>query len=167
VPEITLLGWFHTAIGVISLTTGFYSLAKYKEITLKLRTGQIYLVATLITAVTALGIFQHGSFGPAHGLAVMTLVALLVGTLAATTGIFGKFSRYVQAASYSATLLFHMIPAITDFLMRLPTGDPFLTSIEDPALKIAYRVLIVLFLVGLSFQLRWIHRQRQAGRTGP
>ena len=158
-PEITALGWFHTAIGITALVSGFYTLAKRKEFTLQFRASQIYLLATLITAVTALGIFQHGSFGAAHGLAVLTLVGLTVGTLAATTGIFGKLSRYVQAAGFSATLLFHLIPAITDFLLRLPAGDPFLTSIEDPILKMSYLVLLVLFLLGLSLQFVWIRRQ--------
>jgi len=158
-PEITPLGWFHTVIGITALISGFYSLAKRKEITLQFRAGQIYLVATLITAMSALGIFQHGSFGAAHALAILTLLGLSIGTLAATTGIFGKLSRYVQAAGYSATLLFHMIPAITDFMLRIPAGDPFLTSIEDPILKMSYLVLLVLFLVGLGFQFSWIRRQ--------
>ena len=61
--------------------------------------------------------------------------------------------------SYTATLLFHCIPAVTDALMRLPVGDPVLTSIEDPLLKKCYLVLLVLFLVGVSLQLRWISRQ--------
>src|SRR5439155_23382206 len=84
------------------------------------RRGQIYLVATLITAVTALGIFRHGGFGPPHALAVLTLVALAVGTVAARSHVFGWASRYVQAASYSATILFHMIPAVTESSTRLP-----------------------------------------------
>ena len=158
-PEIIPLGWFHTAMGIIALVSGGFTLAKFKEIALQNRSGQIYLVTTLITAGTALAIFQRGEFGPGHALAVMTLVALAVGALAETVKPFGKLSRYVQALSYSATLLFHCIPAVTDGLMRLPVGDPVLTSIEDPVLKICYLVLLVLFLVGVSLQLRWLHRQ--------
>jgi uncharacterized membrane protein len=159
-PEIIPLGWFHTAMGIIALISGVFALARYKEITPQTRSGQIYLVTTLITAGTALAIFQHGAFGPAHGLAVMTLAALAVGTVASTTNLFGKLSRYVRAVSYSATLLFHSIPAVTDSLMRLPVGDPVLTSIEDPVLKMCYAALLFLFLVGGSLQLRWVHKQR-------
>ena len=158
-PEIIPLGWFHTAMGIIALLSGAITLARFKEISPATRSGQVYLAATLITAVTALGIFQHGGFGPAHGLAVMTLVALAAGTVTATTTLFGKLSRYVQAVSYSATLLFHGIPAVTDALLRLPVGDPFLTSIEDPIMKMCHLGLLVLFLAGVSLQLRWIHRQ--------
>lgn len=158
-PEMIPLGWFHTAMGVTALISGVFTLARYKEISMQTRSGQIYLVTTLITAGTALAIFQRGEFGPGHVLAVMTLFALLVGTVAAAKKIFGQLSRYVQAVSYSATLLFHCIPAITDGLLRLPVGDPVLTSIEDPILKMSYLILLILFLVGISLQLRWIYRQ--------
>jgi len=157
-PEMIPLGWFHTAMGIIALVSGGFTLIKFKEISLQTRSGQIYLATTLITAATALAIFQRGEFGPGHALAVMTLLALAVGTVAATTTLFGKLSRYVQAVSYSATLLFHCVPAITDGLLRLPVGDPVLTSLEDPILKLCYLGLLLLFLIGISFQFRWIHR---------
>jgi uncharacterized membrane protein len=159
-PEMSLLGWFHTLIGVTALVSGSFTLFKFKEITLQTRSGQIYLATTLITAGTALAIFQRGEFGPGHALAAMTLLALAVGTIAATTQVLGRMSRYVQALSYSATLLFHCIPAVTDGLLRLPVGDPVLTSIKDPVLKMCYLALLILFLLGVSLQMRWIHKQR-------
>jgi uncharacterized membrane protein len=155
-PEMTPLGWFHTATGVIALLSGGIALYKFKEITLHSRLGQLYLATTFITAATALAIFQRGEFGPGHALAVMTLLALAVGTLASATSLFGNLSRYVRAVSYSATLLFHCIPAVTDGLLRLPVGDPVLTSINDPVLKMCYALLLLLFLIGVSLQLRWI-----------
>jgi uncharacterized membrane protein len=158
-PEMIPLGWFHTAMGIIALVSGGFTLARFKEISLQTGSGQIYLAATFITAFTALAIFQHGEFGPGHGLAVMTLLALAVGTVAATRKPFGKFSRHVQAVSYSATLLFHCVPAVTDGLLRLPVGDPVLTSIDDPILKMCYLGLLSVFLVGVSLQLRWIQQQ--------
>jgi uncharacterized membrane protein len=158
-PEMIPLGWFHTLMGATALVSGGFTLAKHKEILLQTGSGQVYLVTTLITAGTALAIFQRGEFGPGHALAVMTLLALAVGTVAATTKVFGKMSRYLQALSYSATLLFHCIPAVTDGLLRLPVGDPVLSSIEDPVLKMCYLALLVLFLLGVSLQFRWISRQ--------
>lgn len=158
-PEISTLGWFHTALGVIALVSGGIALIKFKEITLQNRSGQIYLSATLVTAATALAIYQFGTFGPGHILAVMTLAALATGALAATTNMFGSWSRYIQALGFSATLLFHSIPAVTDGLLRLPVSNPVLSSFEDPLLKICYAILLMLFLAGISFQLRWIHRQ--------
>ena len=158
-PEIIPLGWFHTIMGIVALVSGGYTLAAFKEISLHTRSGQIYLATTLLTAGTALAIFQHGMFTPAHGLAVLTLLALAAGTVAETLKPFGKWSRYLQAISYSATLLFHCIPAVTDGLLRLPVGDPVLKSIEDPIFRMLYLGLLIVFLIGVSLQLRWIHRQ--------
>jgi uncharacterized membrane protein len=87
-PEILPIGWFHTVMGIIALVSGGVTLAKFKEITPQTRSGQIYLAATLITAGTALAIFQRGAFGPGHALAVMTLLALFVGTVASRTELF-------------------------------------------------------------------------------
>ncbi len=159
-PEITALGWFHTAMGIIALVSGAFTLIRYKEIDPKNRSAQIYLATTLVTAGTALAIFQHGGFGPAHGLAVLTLAALVVGMAAAILNLFGKFSRYVQAFSLSATLLFHCIPAVTDALLRLPVGDPIVTSLEDPLMRTSHLALLVLFMIGVSLQLRWVYKQQ-------
>jgi uncharacterized membrane protein len=155
------LGWFHTAMGAFALMCGFYSLYRHKEILLSNRSGLLYVLATLITAVTAMMIFQRGTFGPGHALAILTLGALALGTIAARTRLFGKLSRYLQAISYSATLLFHMIPAITDGLLRLPVGDPVLNSIESPVLKALYAAFLVVYLIAVSMQLRRISRLPQ------
>ena len=160
-PEIIPLGWFHTAVGAAAILSGVYTLWVYKEITPQTRPGQIYLATTLVTAVTALGIYQHGVFGPGHVLAVMTLGALGVGTAAAMTKLFGGLSRYLQALSYTATLLFHSIPAVTDGLLRLPAGNPVISSIDDPILRGTYLALLSIFLVGITLQIRWIRRQQR------
>ena len=158
-PEIIPLGWFHTIMGITALISGALTLFRYGEIGFGKLSGKIYLGTTLITAVTALMIFQHGFFGPAHILAVMTLGALALGSVAALTGLFGKWSRHLQAVGFSSTLLFHCIPAVTDALLRLPVGNPMLTSIEDPILRMCYLALLVAFLVGITIQLRWIQKQ--------
>ena len=75
-PEMIPLGWFHTIMGIIALVTGAATLFSHREISLRTRSGQIYLLTTLITAATALAIYQRGVFGPAHVLAVAALGAL-------------------------------------------------------------------------------------------
>ena len=158
-PEITPLGWAHTIFGAVAIIAGIIALYKHHEITFANASGKIYLATTLVTAVTALGIYQRGEFGPGHALAVMTLLALAVGTVAAKTRVFKGWSRYIQAAAFTGTLLFHSIPAITDGLLRLPVGDPVLTSLNDPVFKVAYAILLALYLIGLFLQIRWLRRQ--------
>ena len=56
-PEMTMLGWFHTILGIAAVLTGFYTIAKFKIISLENKIGQIYVVLTAIVAGSALGIY--------------------------------------------------------------------------------------------------------------
>ena len=159
-PEMILLGWIHTLIAIVALFAGFYSLAVHKLITTDTTTGRVYLICTLLAAVTALMIYQHGAFGPAHALAVLTLLALAAGMLVKKIPALAGIADYFQAFCFSATLLFHMIPAITDGLLRLPLGDPFLSNPEDPILRGFYLLFVSIFALGSVLQFRWIRRNR-------
>ena len=158
-PEMTMLGWFHTVLGVGAVLSGFYTIFKYKVISLEEFTGKLYLFLTLIVAGSALGIYNQGGFGIAHVLAVLTLIAIAGGFVMEKTKLFGSFSKYLQALAYTSTLLFHMIPAITDFLRRLPVGDPFIDSFEDPLLVNFHLAFLLIFVIGIITQFFWLKKQ--------
>lgn len=158
-PEISPFGWSHTIAGIIAIISALFTLAKFNVIEPSNRSAQVYLLCTLYAAASALFIFRHGTVNPAHVLAILTLLALLAGTVAARTRILGAFSPYAQAISYSATLLFHMIPAITDGLMRLPVNDPIVKNIEDPLLKQFYLAFLVTYLIGTALQILWLRKR--------
>jgi uncharacterized membrane protein len=161
-PEMIPLGWFHTILGIGALMSGVYTLIKYRVVTLAHRSGKLYALLTLIVAGTALGIYNQGGFGIAHNLAVLTLVALAGGVVMEKTRLFGSFSKYCQALGYSSTLLFHMIPAITDFLRRLPVGDPFIDTLEDPLLRQFHLAFLAIFVVGVIAQVLWLRKPSQS-----
>ncbi len=153
---LTTLGMVHTAISLVAVVSGFWVLARDKEISARSSLGRTYLLTTLLTAATGLGIFQHGGFGPPHALSILTLLALAAGAAAEFSGVLGRWSRQAQAACYSATMLFHMIPGFTESLTRLPPGQPLLPNAEAPELKSIAGALLLLFVVGLGTQLRWL-----------
>lgn len=153
---LTTLGFVHTLISLVAVAAGFYILARDHEIVWRNARGKTYVVATFLTAATGLGIYQHGGFGAPHVLSILTLIALAVGTAAATTRIYGRASRYVRAVSYSTTVLFHMIPGFTETLTRLPAGAPIASSPQAPVLQVIAAVLVVLFAIGLTLQIRWM-----------
>ena len=161
-PEMIPLGWLHTILGIGALMSGFYTLIKYRVVTLAHRSGKLYVLLTLIVAGTALGIYNQGGFGIAHNLAVLTLVALAGGVVMEKTRLFGSLSKYCQALGYSSTLLFHMIPAITDFLRRLPVGDPFIDALEDPLLRQFHLAFLAIFVVGIIAQVLWLRKPSQS-----
>ncbi len=153
---LTTLGIIHSAISLVAVISGFWALGRYKEISTTNALGRTYLITTALTALTGLGIFQHGGFGPPHALSILTLLGLLLGTAAALTPTFGRWSRYVQAVGYSTTMLFQLIPGFTETLTRLPPGQPVLPNAEAPAFGPIYLALLLLFLVGLGFQIHWL-----------
>ena len=160
-PEMIPLGWFHTILGIGAVVSGFYTLIKYRVVSLTHRSGKLYALLTLIVAGTALGIYNQGGFGIAHNLAVLTLVALAGGVVMEKTRLFGSFSKYCQALGYSSTLLFHMLPAITDFLRRLPVGDPFIDTLKDPLLRQFHLAFLAIFVVGVIAQMLWLRNSSQ------
>ena len=55
-PEMTLLGWFHTILGILAVLSGFYTIYKYKVISSEVGSGKLYVLVTLLVAGLALGI---------------------------------------------------------------------------------------------------------------
>ena len=95
---MTLLGWFHTVMGVIAILTAACTLYQYRIIRAADRSGRAYLLITLVVAGSALAIYNQGGFGVGHILAVLTLTALLAGYLLETLAPFGKWSVYLKTA---------------------------------------------------------------------
>jgi len=156
---LSALGVVHTLLGMLAIAVGAWVLYRDKEISPDKPSGRIYLITTLLASATALMIFRRGPFGPGHALAVLTLAALAVGMVSARTQLYGKYSRYLQALSFSSTLLFNAIPGITEALTRLPPGSPVFDRPEAPEFKVIYAVFFLLFVIGSALQLRWIHKQ--------
>ncbi len=152
-PAMTLLGWFHTIMGIAALLLAAGAISRYGIIKASTQLGGAYLVVTVIVAGSALGIYNQGGFGIAHILALLTLGAALGGFFLERFNIFGAVSQYFQAIAYSATILFHMIPAITDFLRRLPVGDPFIDSFDSPVLQSFHLAFLALYILGVSAQI--------------
>ena len=150
---LTPLGSVHTAISLIAVAAGLVALIRDRQIVWGNGLGKVYVIMTALTCLTGFGIFAHGGFGKPHALGIVTLVALGVGLMAGRTPLFGWASKYVEVLSYSATFLFHLIPAITETSTRLPLGAPLLASADAPELLTATAVLLAVFLVGAALQV--------------
>jgi uncharacterized membrane protein len=157
---LSSLGLVHTVISLVAVAAGLIALVRDKQIVSGNRLGRIYLITTVLTCLTGFGIFAHGGFGKPHALGVLTLIVLAIGYAAGRYGMFGSKAPYVEVVSYSATFLFHWIPAITETTTRLPLGAPLLASAEAPELQTAAGVLFLLFLIGAFLQVRRLRRGR-------
>ena len=161
-PGLTSLGIIHTAIAMVAVVTAIIILVRQHRIRYATNAGQLYVHATVLTCLTSLGIYQHGGFGKPHVLAIITLLTLALAQAAIKTSWFGHRSAAVEMVAYSATLLFHFIPALTETGTRLPLGAPLFASAEDDLLKALTGTLVVVFLIGSTVQVLWLGRQRFA-----
>ena len=152
---ISLIGWIHTITGSIAIFIGIYILCKYKLITYSLHSGKIYIFLTGISAATSLLIFNKGEFNLAHLLGLFTLFALFIGFTFENKQFFG-ISKFMQAFSYSVTLLFSLIPGLSEVFTRLPAGNPIAQSIFDPILQKTFLVLTFLYFCLIVYQSYWI-----------
>lgn len=150
---LTQLGVIHTAISLIAVGAGLVALIRDHGINPANTVGKVYIYTTILTCLTGFGIFAHGGFGKPHVLGIITLLTLAAAWLG-DRGTFGAKSRHVSTLCYSATFLFHMIPAITETSTRLPLERPLLASPEAPELQAATGVLLLLYLIGVTLQLR-------------
>jgi len=151
--SLSLPGVIHTLFGLLALALAITLIVKHQRIPLNQSLGKLYALFTAITAATSLFIFNHGGFNPAHALAVMTLAALLIAILLSLFKVFGTVTPYVQLTLMSSTLLFHLLPAVTEILMRLPVDAPLVENLEDPLLHQVFLVIFVLFLLLLFWQI--------------
>ncbi len=164
---LSLFGSFHTLISLVALAAGVIALVRYKGISWSNSTGKVYVVGTIATCVTGFGIFHHGGFGPPHALGVATLLALGGVALAARGRLFGRAARYVEIVGYTATLFFHMIPAVAETTTRLPVGAPLASSQDAPLVKGLTAGFFLLFAVIAVWQVRAERSRRREGSGAP
>ena len=150
---LTPLGAIHTAISLVAVGAGLIAFVRDKGINPANTLGQVYIWTTVLTCLTGFGIFERGGFGKPHALGVLTLLVLGLAWLGDQRK-FGARSLQVATVSYSLTFFFHMIPAATETSTRLPYGAPWLASHEAPELKAITGVIFLLFLAGVTVQLR-------------
>ena len=150
--EISLIGWIHTILGTLAILVALIIIAIQGYIKSTNNLGKFYIIATLITAGTALMLFKNGGFNLAHLLAVLTIVAIILGLTSEKYNIFG-FSKYIQAMSYTGSVLFHLIPGIAEVNKRLPINNPMGLSVLDP-LNIQYYITFTT-ITGIIILIQW------------
>ena len=150
--EISLIGWIHTILGTLAILVALFIITTQGYISRNNRQGTFYIVATIITASTALMLYKNGGFNLAHILAVLTIIAIILGITSEKYNILG-ISKYIQAMSYTGSVLFHLIPGIAEVNKRLPIDNPMGLSVLDPV-NIRY-YLIFTAIIGITILIQW------------
>lgn len=152
--KLTPLGLIHTLVSMVCVVLAVAAVVVERRIDPHSFLGFWYVVTLWVTTLTGFPIFRSGKVTPPHVLGWITAVVLVIAAVAGNSSLFGRFSTYVEAVSYSFTVLLLMIPTFTETLTRVPVGAPWVASPDAPVLRAIYCVLFVLFLVGVTLQVR-------------
>jgi hypothetical protein len=150
----------HTAISVLPIGFGFAALARHSAIDPRTRLGKWYLATMAAGSVSGLGFILTLGFTPGQVLGLFTLALLAVGLF--TLGGHRRAPGYVQTIALSASYFMLMVFATTETLKRFPVDHPFASGPNDPSLIPVRLTLLVLFVIGVTYQVLKI---RTANRT--
>lgn len=150
---LTNLGAVHTLISLIAVAAGVVSFVRHGSISLRTSVGLVYVVTTVLTCLTAFGLFRTGAFGPGHAIGVLTLIVLAFAVLVEKGAIAGALSRPIESVSYTTTFFLHMIPAINETTSRLPPSAPLAAGPNDPVILLLIGIALVLYIAGAVVQV--------------
>ena len=148
---MTAFTLFHTVLSVLPIGFGLAAFVRYGAIDPKTRPGALYVAAMAAASVTGLGFLATLGFTPGQVLGLLTLGLVAIGTVT----LRGRWRNagYAQTLALSASYFMLMVFATTETLKRFPTGQPFAASANDPSLLPVRLALLVLFVVGVGYQL--------------
>jgi len=149
---LTTLGIFHTLIGVSALIGASISLIKYGKIDLGHHSGKLYFYATIITALTALGISKNGGFNAGHIFSLFILALVLICYFLHTRRKENKPARYVENFLFSFSFFLSWVPTINETFTRLPIGHPLAQGPKDPIIGKILLSFFILFIIGAAIQ---------------
>lgn len=160
------LGIFHTIIGIIAIVAAIVSYIKFGKIDLAARAGKLYFYATLITALTALGISKHGGFNPGHVISIFVAILVLVAYYLYAKKKGNNRSRYVENFCLTFSFFISWLPTVNETFTRVPVGHPLAKDITDPLIGKTLLFLFVLFVAGSILQfLRQKKMNKRASDT--
>ncbi|HEY1186956.1 MAG TPA: hypothetical protein VGE74_04830 [Gemmata sp.] len=148
---MTAFTLFHTVLSVLPVGFGLVAFARYGAIDPKTRLGKLYVGTMAAASFTGLGFLATLGFTPGQVLGLFSLGLVVVGTL--TLRGRWRSAGYAQALALSASYFMLMVFATTETLKRFPTDQPFATSANDSSLLPVRLALLVMFVVGVSYQM--------------
>ena len=150
---ISIIGWFHTIVGIAGILSGLYLLIRYRFIHIWSRLGKFYITCTLLASVSSFFIFSAtGSFNDAHLLSLLTILAIIGAFVLDRFNLLGSLTKYLKEFAMSATILFSLLPTTAEVLKRLPPNEPFVDSLDDPLVINFYLSYLVIFAFFAIYQ---------------
>ena len=150
---ISMIGWFHTIVGIAGILSGLYLLIRYRFIDIWSKLGRFYIICTIFASGSSFFIFSAtGSFNDAHLLSLLTILAIIGAFVMDRFSLFGSLTKYLKELAMSVTVLFSMLPTTAEVLKRIPPNEPFVESLDDPLVMNFYLSYLAIFAFFAIYQ---------------
>jgi hypothetical protein len=116
--------------------------------------GKIYFYGTIITSLTALGIFRHGGFNAGHVGSIVVCILVLVAFVLFSVKKGNNRARYFENFLLSFSFFFSLLPTVNETFTRIPISHPLAKDIKDPIIGKTLLVIFILFIAGSVYQFR-------------
>lgn len=153
-PSISSFGLLHTIVGIIPIIAGLYAFARYYKIDISKRSGKLYLVGTVFSVLTSLGVSSTGGLNEGHIFGVIVLFVAFGGALAPKIAFLGRLRPYLSNLGLSFSFFLSLVPTTNETLSRIPISHPLAEGPQSPAVLNTLAFFFILFIVGFIFQCR-------------
>ncbi|WP_343642756.1 hypothetical protein [Roseateles sp.] len=158
------LGIAHTLISLAPVVAGLCGFVRFGRIETGSRAGRVYLAGLALSVFTSFGLSSVVGVNPGHVLGVLALLAAFGGTLLVPRLRFlGRLGPYLKTFGLSFSFFLLLVPGINETLSRLPAAHPVATGPEDPVVKTALFVWLLLFIAGFVLQSVRLSKTRPEG----
>lgn len=159
---LSILGIFHTVIGIVAIVAAIISFVNFGRINLDRISGKVYFYTTVVTSLTALGFTKHGFLNPGHIFSLFIVVLVTVALLLQHRKKGNTKARYFENFLLSFSFFLSLVPTVNETFTRVPVGHPLAKDPTDPLIKQTLMVLFLLFVAGSVLQFI---KQRKINRA--
>jgi hypothetical protein len=152
---ISPLGWVHTVGSLPAIPLALYMLVRYRTITPRGTIGVAYFFFMLIGALT---IFLIAHQPVSYGIALGTILFLIVGYGVRRITALGRAVNYIETIALSFTVFLLMVPSVSETLRRVPNGHPVVTDPKSPLLLGVTAAMVAILIVGVAAQIISLRR---------
>jgi uncharacterized membrane protein len=165
--DLSWLGWVHAVACVGALATGALVLLGPKGSRRHRSGGRLYLIAMLVTNVTALGIYRNGVFFFPHWFAIAALTAIIIGFLCVRFRWPGAYWRNAHLTCMVASYYMLIGGGVNEMFLRVHVLHAMAPNVlNSPLVGMAHFANMAVFAILIAyFNVRyWALRPRSQAR---
>ena len=149
--DILPLGWVHLIASLIALVLGLLIVVRPKGTTVHKLRGRIYVVAIVVTSITALGIYRLGSFFFAHWFGVAALIVTTVGITAAHFKVPRTGWMHLHLTCMLASFYILIGGGVNEVFLRINFLRRLVPNLNSPTVGLTHFAVMLFFAVLIGY----------------